>query len=253
MNLRATRPPPTVRDRREARSEIPVDAIALLLASTAERSSLRGIALSSVEGVALAGAGDIDADELARMGTERSLSGSLARVPASLRAGEALFTASIDVEGVPLVLSAIGKSEPDAQHVFAAVERIFGLAEGRAHYGGPTFRGPLSGSAKGALSGPRFSCQITKITDAVKTSASTQRLGTDIAAVFVAAPGRGGIDFAMAGRSARRPGGSRVTRVGSTTRLTFFGRSGRPGRGGFDALSVRFSAARVRFRDDASA
>ena len=136
MILDATRPPPAVSDRRRVRSDIPAEAIALLLEATAERSSLRGIALSNAEGVALAGSGDIDADELAMLGTQRAISGSFSAIGLGmLERGEALFTASIDVEGTPFILSAIGKSEPDALHVFAAVERILSLPDRRADRG----------------------------------------------------------------------------------------------------------------------
>jgi hypothetical protein len=125
MILDATKPPPAVSDRRRVRSDIPSEAISLLLEATAERSSLRGIALSNAEGIALAGSGDIDADELAMLGTQRAISGAFDGVGLGLlEKGEALYTATIDVEGSPFILSAIGKSEPDARHVFAAVERI---------------------------------------------------------------------------------------------------------------------------------
>jgi len=125
MILDATKPPPAASDRRRVRSDIPAEAIALLLQATAERSTLRGIALSNAEGVALAGSGDIDADELAMLGTQRAISGSFSAIGLGmLERGEALFTAAIEVEGSPFILSAIGKSEPDAAHVFAAVERI---------------------------------------------------------------------------------------------------------------------------------
>jgi hypothetical protein len=131
MLLDATRPPPAVAsdsgDRRRVRSEIPTEAMALLLSATAERSSLRGIALSDADGFALAGSGDIDADELAMIGAHRALSGSFGNVGLSiLRKGEALFTATLNRDGTPFILSAVGHHEPDALHVFAAVQRILG-------------------------------------------------------------------------------------------------------------------------------
>jgi hypothetical protein len=130
MLLDATRTPiPTAStaERRRVRSEVPTEAMASLLSATAERSSLRGIALSDADGFALAGSGDIDADELAMIGAHRALSGSFGNVGLSfLRKGEALFTATIDRNGTPFILSAVGQHEPDALHVFAAVQRILG-------------------------------------------------------------------------------------------------------------------------------
>lgn len=127
MLLDATRPPPAAADRRRTRSEVPSEAIALLLEATRERSSVRGIALSDADGFALAGAGDIDADELAMIGAHRALSGSFGNVGLSLlRKGEALFTATFERRGMPYILSAVGENEPDALNVFAAFQRILG-------------------------------------------------------------------------------------------------------------------------------
>jgi hypothetical protein len=103
-------------ERRHRRSEIPQQAVTYFLEALRERHALEAVALSTEEGLFIAGAGAVDLEHLAAVG-------AASKSKSFEWQGHRLRVSATTVDGVPLVLTAAGGELSGAE---AGFERILG-------------------------------------------------------------------------------------------------------------------------------
>lgn len=103
-------------ERRRRRSLVPQQAVTLFLESLREKQSLEAVALSTREGLLIAGAGQVDLEHMAAVG-------AAAKASAFDWEGQRLHVTPTSLDGIPLVLTAAGGEVRGAD---GGIERILG-------------------------------------------------------------------------------------------------------------------------------
>lgn len=111
-------------ERRQQRSASLHRAVSLYLESAARRSGARALALASVDGHLLAGAGDeLDLEAVAALGAMGERASP--RLVAWVTRGERFAAQQVEVHGLTFHLAAVGTEAPPFDDAAAALDRIF--------------------------------------------------------------------------------------------------------------------------------
>ena len=117
-------------ERRRQRSNIPHEAVSLLLGAAAARSGAQAAALADVDGLLLGGAGAADLDRLAAAGAEGARRGAQAAgeddALEALAGGEDVYISRIPLGERAYYLTSLGARVRRQQDVAAGLARILG-------------------------------------------------------------------------------------------------------------------------------